>query len=191
MAFSRGRLRVNVSVQFMRHSNGSASRGHRHESPSSVAGPLCRDCVVRSGSFRRHAFLVRGSRNLARRLASNRRRCPTLLDRTNPGKSPRPRCPDFSRSASALLFEQGLADPRGCEYCSIEIGDGSLWSGRLMETHGWVMPGGGWARRLGSPWPGTAWFTRSPRLASRPTWKPTSKASAHSASGPPRGLDGR
>ena len=46
-------------------------------------------------------------------------------------------------SATRLLFEQGLADPRGCDYRVIEIGTGNVWSGDggVVETHGWVLPG--------------------------------------------------
>ncbi len=40
------------------------------------------------------------------------------------------------------LFQQGLADPRGCEYRSIKIGVGSCWDHEvtLVETQGWVLP---------------------------------------------------
>jgi len=46
-------------------------------------------------------------------------------------------------TATALLFEQGLADPRGCKYQEIEVGTGSAWSGDggVIKTHGWVLPG--------------------------------------------------
>jgi hypothetical protein len=46
-------------------------------------------------------------------------------------------------TATALLFEQGLADPRGCRYREIEVGTGSVWSGDggVAKTHGWVLPG--------------------------------------------------
>ena len=46
-------------------------------------------------------------------------------------------------SATAILFEQGLADPRGCKYQEIEVGTGSVWSGDggVVKTHGWVLPG--------------------------------------------------
>jgi len=46
-------------------------------------------------------------------------------------------------SATALLFEQGLADPRDCEYRVVEVGTGEVWGGDggVVETHGWVLPG--------------------------------------------------
>src|ERR1035438_3559311 len=45
-------------------------------------------------------------------------------------------------SATTTLFEQGLADPRGCEYREIEVGTGSVWQGDggVVRTHGWVLP---------------------------------------------------
>ena len=46
-------------------------------------------------------------------------------------------------TATASLFEQGLADPRGCQYQEIEVGTGNVWSGDggIVKTHGWVLPG--------------------------------------------------
>jgi hypothetical protein len=45
-------------------------------------------------------------------------------------------------TAAALLFEQGLADPRACEYREIEVGTGDVWrgDGGVVRTHGWVLP---------------------------------------------------
>ena len=45
-------------------------------------------------------------------------------------------------SAARVLFDQGLADPRGCDYREIEIQVGELWSdaGVRVKTHGWVLP---------------------------------------------------
>src|ERR1051325_2071454 len=46
-------------------------------------------------------------------------------------------------NATKLLFEQGLADPRGCEYREIEVLVGryadSPWGSKLnrLKTHGW------------------------------------------------------
>ena len=76
--------------------------------------------------------------------------------------------------ASATLFEQGLADPRGCDYRAIEIAIGSVWSGDegVATTHGWVLPARPGERR-GSRSPGAAWSTRPSPSASRPTWRPT------------------
>jgi len=49
---------------------------------------------------------------------------------------------DVITSAVKILFEQGFADPRGCEYCEIEIATGSCWSGdaSVFKTHGWLLP---------------------------------------------------
>ena len=72
-----------------------------------------------------------------------------------PWRAPATTLPRFLAGASALLFEQGLADPRGCDYRSIEIGDGNLWSGPVMKTHGWVLPPrGGETRRFAVAWNG-------------------------------------
>jgi hypothetical protein len=46
-------------------------------------------------------------------------------------------------SATRVLFEQGMADPRGCDYREIEVGTGEVWrgDGGVVSTHGWVFPG--------------------------------------------------
>lgn len=46
-------------------------------------------------------------------------------------------------TAAILLFEQGLADPRNCEYREIEVETGNVWNGDggIVKTHGWVFPG--------------------------------------------------
>jgi hypothetical protein len=48
-------------------------------------------------------------------------------------------------SATALLFEQGMAVPRGCDYRGIEVGTGDAWQGDggVVKTRGWLLPGGG------------------------------------------------
>lgn len=45
-------------------------------------------------------------------------------------------------SAATSLFDEGLADPRGCEYREVEIHIGEVWrgDGGTMKTHGWVLP---------------------------------------------------
>jgi hypothetical protein len=49
--------------------------------------------------------------------------------------------PEFE-SATKTLFEQGLADPRGCEYREIEIQVGDIWgeADGKVKTHGWILP---------------------------------------------------
>ena len=64
--------------------------------------------------------------------------------------------PEFV-AATARVFEQGLADPRGCEYRQIEVIVGSFeapwW--QIVETHGWVIPATGKAaQRFGVCWNG-------------------------------------
>jgi len=53
--------------------------------------------------------------------------------------------PTHYLTATERLFQQGLADPRGCDYRVIEIGTGSPWSGDggVVKTHGWVLPSRG------------------------------------------------
>jgi hypothetical protein len=45
-------------------------------------------------------------------------------------------------SATISLFDEGLADPRGCDYREIEIHIGETWrgDGGTNKTHGWVLP---------------------------------------------------
>jgi hypothetical protein len=55
-------------------------------------------------------------------------------------------------SATRLLFEQGMADPRGCEYREVDVAVGSVWGGEsTVSTHGWLLPAGsGPAVRVGA-----------------------------------------
>jgi hypothetical protein len=43
-------------------------------------------------------------------------------------------------TAVELLFQSGLADPRGCEYREIEVAAGDVWkpSPVIVKTHGWI-----------------------------------------------------
>ena len=52
-----------------------------------------------------------------------------------PWTPPQTKLPRFLVSATAALFEQGMADPRGCEYREVEIGDGTIFKSR-----GFVLP---------------------------------------------------
>jgi len=54
-----------------------------------------------------------------------------------------PRLPAALVDAARTLFEQGFADPRGCEYREIELAVGSVWSGGAgtVRVHGFVIPG--------------------------------------------------
>ena len=61
-------------------------------------------------------------------------------------------------SATATLFRQGLADPRGCEYREIEVLVGGFeppWSDTVVKTRGWVLPDAGkQVQRFGVCWNG-------------------------------------
>ncbi len=61
-----------------------------------------------------------------------------------PWTAPRTSLPRFLVSATTTLCEQGLADPRGCEYRKIRVVAGSVWGGQAQEasTNGWVIPAG-------------------------------------------------
>lgn len=64
--------------------------------------------------------------------------------------APETRLPRFLRTATRLLFEQGVSDPRGCEYREVEIGEGAI-----AKTHGWVLPArDGEAQRFVVTWNG-------------------------------------
>jgi hypothetical protein len=72
----------------------------------------------------------------------------------------RPRCglPEQLVSATAKLFEQGLADPRGCEYREIRLlvrcDNCSGCTCDPLTTHGWVLPDTGQGRRFAVGWNG-------------------------------------
>ena len=59
-------------------------------------------------------------------------------------------------AASATLFGQGLADPRGCEYRTIEIttGNSTGGGGERARTRGWVLPATGGEQRFAVCWNG-------------------------------------
>ena len=52
-----------------------------------------------------------------------------------PWTAPATKLPKFLVSATEILFEQGVADPRGCEYRQVEVGDGMI-----KGVHGFVLP---------------------------------------------------
>ena len=110
-------------------------------SPRSIGGPV----VVLSGL----ALLILAADGLAQQ----RRGLPqaprfegaTIPDpprQREPWQPPATTLPRSFVTDSAALFDQGLADPRGCGYHVIEIGIGNNWSGDggVVKTHGWVLP---------------------------------------------------
>ena len=70
--------------------------------------------------------------------------------------------PDSYVNAAKTLFDQGLADPRDCEYREIEVATGGVWSGDggVVETHGWVLPGNG-PRHFAVGWNGLVYQVMS------------------------------
>jgi hypothetical protein len=73
--------------------------------------------------------------------------------------------PKILADVTQLLFDQGMADPRGCEYRLIKVMTGSVWGnydghewtidGTSIQTHGWVLPATGEnAQRFAVCWNG-------------------------------------
>ena len=56
-----------------------------------------------------------------------------------PWSAPGSRLPADYVSAATVLFAQGMADPRGCDYREVEVGTGNVWSGDggVVKTHAW------------------------------------------------------
>ena len=67
---------------------------------------------------------------------------PTPPRQAEPWTPPPTTLPRFLVSATAALCEQGLADPRGCDYRKIKLTVGTVWGGggHELETTGWVLP---------------------------------------------------
>ncbi|WP_406698713.1 hypothetical protein V5E97_07485 [Singulisphaera sp. Ch08] len=63
------------------------------------------------------------------------KRIPDPPAQGQPWTAPATTLPTFLVTATALLFEQGVADPRGCDYRSVEIS-----SYATVEAHGFVLP---------------------------------------------------
>lgn len=56
--------------------------------------------------------------------------------------------PSNLQTTISLLFQTGMADPRGCDYREIEVVVGNFWtaSGTTVKTRGWVLPAASGAR---------------------------------------------
>jgi hypothetical protein len=63
-------------------------------------------------------------------------RLPVPPQQNAPWSPPKTSLPENVVTAAALLFHQGLPDPRGCEYRAVELG-GTAW---ILATHAWVLP---------------------------------------------------
>ena len=58
-----------------------------------------------------------------------------------PWSAPETKLPLEAVQAISTVFDEGLADPRGCEYRQIEVVTGSCWgSVEVTKTRGWVLP---------------------------------------------------
>jgi hypothetical protein len=60
---------------------------------------------------------------------------PVPPEQNQPWVAPATTLPKSLVTATKLLFDQGMADPRGCEYREVEISDRAL-----VATHGFVLP---------------------------------------------------
>jgi hypothetical protein len=75
---------------------------------------------------------------------------PVPPEQSRPWAAPATALPTALVTATRLLFEQGMADPRGCEYRAVEIRDPAL-----VSTHGFVLPARpGEAGRFAVGWDG-------------------------------------
>ena len=78
---------------------------------------------------------------------------PVPPEQDRPWAAPATTLPTSLVTATRLLFEQGIADPRGCEYREVEISDRSL-----VSTHGFVLPAKpGEVRRFAVGWDGVVY----------------------------------
>ena len=73
-----------------------------------------------------------------------------------PWAPPKSALPKELIAATGTLFAQGLADPRGCEYRTLEIttGDSTGGPGEKTRTRGWVLPATGGEQRFAVCWNG-------------------------------------
>lgn len=80
---------------------------------------------------------------------------PVPPKQTSPWSPPPTDLPTNYISATKILFEQGMADPRGCDYHAIQVSTGNVWQGDggVVSTHGWVLPGNA-AQKFAVGWNG-------------------------------------
>ena len=76
-----------------------------------------------------------------------------------PWTPPESAVPKFLVRAAEMLFRQGLADPRGGEYRTIEVMVSGIWggSGTTIKRRGWVFPAADTAPRFAVGWDGLVW----------------------------------
>jgi hypothetical protein len=102
-----------------------------------MSRPTCRSIVLAAVAAFSTGWTARG-------LAGEAAGLPTPPHQADAWSPPVTRLPRFLVTATRTLHEQGLADPRGCEYRNIEIDIIKIWDagGRAANTrtHGWVLP---------------------------------------------------
>jgi hypothetical protein len=78
---------------------------------------------------------------------------PDPPEQGRPWTPPAMKLPRFLARATSLLFEQQVADPRGCEYREVDLGDATL-----LTTHAFVLPARpGDAGRFAVGWDGVVY----------------------------------
>jgi hypothetical protein len=107
-------------------------------------------------------------------------RLPVPPRQNTPWSPPPASLPTNYVSATAILFEAGMADPRGCEYRAIEVGTGSAWNGDggVVKTHGWVLPGGG-TQSFAVCWNGLVYSTVT--VGEKADWRADARAAIQHA----------
>lgn len=67
---------------------------------------------------------------------------PTPPAQSKPWMPPETKLPKVVVTAATELFNQGLADPRECEYREVEVAVGNCWDGggQAVKVHAWVLP---------------------------------------------------
>ena len=82
---------------------------------------------------------------------------PTPPEQTHPWTAPRTSLPAAVVSASAALFDLGMADPRGCEYREVEL----VLAWGPVKEHGWLLPAAEGTPRYAVGWNGLVYPVKS------------------------------
>ncbi len=96
------------------------------------------------------ALACLGAQNAGQPTKFDGRSIPDPPAQKEPWTPPQTKLPRFLLTATSALFDQGVADPRGCEYREVEVLDG-----RTYGTHAFVLPERpGETRRFAVGWDG-------------------------------------
>ena len=81
------------------------------------------------------AVVLLGAQEFRRALKFEGKMIPQPPSQGQPWSAPATTLPKFLVNSTGILFEQGVADPRGCEYRLVEISNGSI-----VKARGFVLP---------------------------------------------------